>query len=188
MFDRERFIEECLATLTAANSQAAVKEIVGRAVSSPADIINTLGVPVKAGIDVLHRSDDLTVLNVVWAPQMAIYPHDHRTWAVIGIYGGREDNSFYRRRKEGIGLEQVNGRSLLEKEAIALGDQAIHAVVNPMRAFTGAIHVYGGDFFAIPRSEWDSPEAAEQPYSVDRAIQTFEDANRRAQELLRAQP
>ena len=31
---------------------------------------------------------------------------------------------------------------------------------------------------------WDSPEAAEQPYSVDRAMQTFADANERAKELL----
>jgi predicted metal-dependent enzyme (double-stranded beta helix superfamily) len=186
MFERERFVEECRAALTDANPHAAVKEVVERAVAAPGDVTTALGVPTKAGIEVLHRSADLTVLNVAWAPKMSIYPHDHQTWAVIGIYGGQEDNSFYRRRKEGIGLEQVNGRSLLEKEAIALGDQVVHGVTNPRRAFTAAIHVYGGDFFAIPRSEWDSPEAAEQPYSVERALQTFEEANRRIEELLRA--
>jgi len=40
-------------------------------------------------IDVWYR--DLTILNVVWTPGMVVYPHDHRTWAVIGLYGGRED-------------------------------------------------------------------------------------------------
>ena len=47
--------------------------------------------PEQAGITLLHQADDLTVLNVVWAPRMSIYPHDHRMWAIIGIYGGRED-------------------------------------------------------------------------------------------------
>ena len=40
-------------------------------------------------IDVWYR--DLTILNVVWTPGMAVYPQDHRMWAVIGLYGGRED-------------------------------------------------------------------------------------------------
>ena len=33
---------------------------------------------------------------------MAIYPHEHRMWAVIGLYGGREDNTFYRRSPQGL--------------------------------------------------------------------------------------
>ena len=115
---------------------------------------------------------------------MAIYPHDHRTWAVIGIYGGQEDNTFYRRRKEGPGLERVNGRSLETEEAVALGPDAIHAVANPRSVYTGAIHVYGGDFFAIPRSEWDTPADEEQPYSMDKALRTFAEANEKAKELL----
>ena len=43
------------------------------------------------------KDDELTVLHVVWAPRMTIYPHDHRMWAAIGIYAGQEDNSFFRR-------------------------------------------------------------------------------------------
>ena len=42
------------------------------------------------------------VLNVVWAPRMSIYPHDHRMWAVIGIYGGAEDNTLFRRGPQGL--------------------------------------------------------------------------------------
>ena len=184
MFDTERFIEDCLAALRETNAQGAVQELVHRAVSAPGEVERAVGTPATAGITTLHRSDDLTILNVIWAPQMAIYPHDHRTWAVIGIYGGQEDNTFYRRQKQGKGLERVNGRSLSEEDAMSLGPDAIHAVTNPRRAFTGAIHVYGGDFFAIERSEWDSPAAAEQRYSVDRAMQTFADANETAKELL----
>ena len=51
--------------------------------------------PERSGFFLLHHDDDLTILHVVWAPRMAIYPHDHRMWAVIGMYTGQEDNAFY---------------------------------------------------------------------------------------------
>jgi predicted metal-dependent enzyme (double-stranded beta helix superfamily) len=184
MFDKERFVEACLAALSERSPQLAMQELVREAVRSPGEVERALGTPQESGITTIHRSNELTVLNVVWAPLMSIYPHDHRTWAVIGIYGGQEDNAFYRRRKNEPGLEQVNARSLSEEETISLGEDAIHAVSNPRRKFTGAIHVYGGDFFAIERSEWDSAEAPEQRYSVERAMQTFADANERARQLL----
>ncbi len=161
-----------------------MKEVLGRVMSEPGDVTAALGEPTDAGTTVLLRADDLTILRVVWAPLMQIYPHDHRTWAVIGIEGGQEDNAFYRRRKDGAGLDLANARSIAETEVITLGEDAIHAVTNPRRKFTSAIHVYGGDFFAIERSEWDTPEAAEQPYSLERAMQVFVDANERAKELL----
>jgi predicted metal-dependent enzyme (double-stranded beta helix superfamily) len=62
---------------------------------------------------------------------------------------------------------------------VPLGRDIIHSVVNPIRRLTGAIHVYGGDFFAVPRSEWDPEVLVEQPYSVDRAVALFEESNRR---------
>jgi predicted metal-dependent enzyme (double-stranded beta helix superfamily) len=184
MFDKDRFIEDCLAALRDRNPQGYVQELVREAVRTPGEVEAALGTPAGAGITTIHRSDELTILNVVWAPLMNIYPHDHRTWAVIGIYGGQEDNTFYRRQKEGKGLEKVNGRSLSEEDALSLGPDVIHAVANPRRAYTGALHVYGGDFFAIERSEWESPAAPEQPYSVDHAMAAFAEANERAKELL----
>ena len=44
-----------------------------------------------------------------------------------------------------------------------LGQDIIHSVTNPIPRLTGAIHVYGGDFFAIERSEWDPETLAEGP-------------------------
>ena len=102
----------------------------------------------------IHRADELTILNVIWAPQMSIYPHDHRTWAVIGIYGGQEDNTFYRRRKDEPGLDQVNALAHRSTRRSASALTPSTPSTNPRRKFTGAIHVYGGDFFAIQRSEW----------------------------------
>jgi predicted metal-dependent enzyme (double-stranded beta helix superfamily) len=115
---------------------------------------------------------------------MNLYPHDHGTWAVIGIYGGQEDNSFYRRRKDAPGLDRVNGKSLSEEDTVSLGPDVIHAVTNPRRKFTGAIHVYGGDFFEIERSEWESTASPEQRFNMQRALQVYAEANERAKELL----
>jgi predicted metal-dependent enzyme (double-stranded beta helix superfamily) len=28
---------------------------------------------------------------------MMVMPHNHHMWAIIGVYGGREDNIFWRR-------------------------------------------------------------------------------------------
>ena len=46
-----------------------------------------------------------------------------------------------------------------------------------------ARHVYGGDFFAAPRSEWDPESFEERPYNIEDTIRAFEKAN----ELLREQ-
>ena len=42
---------------------------------------------------------------------------------------------------------------------------------------TAAIHVYGGDFFARPRSEWDSETSEEKPYDLERNMARFEESN-----------
>lgn len=44
---------------------------------------------------------------------MKFKPHDHRMWAVMGIYGGGEHNTFYRRAKQG--LEQHGTKELMPK-------------------------------------------------------------------------
>jgi predicted metal-dependent enzyme (double-stranded beta helix superfamily) len=126
----------------------------------------------------LYRSPWLTVINVVWAPLMSLRPHDHRMWAAIGIYAGQENNSFYRRQAEG--LASSGGKELRTGDVVLLGDDTIHAVSNPNRQHTGAIHLYGGDFVATTRSEWDPDTFKEQPYDLDGILKQFADANSRS--------
>src|SRR5579884_690470 len=97
MFDPDRFIEECRAAVTADPTHKSVREVVLRAVSEPLSVLKALGEPRRAGVEPLYRSPELTILNVVWGPLMTVGPHEHRMWAVIGVYGGREDNVFWRR-------------------------------------------------------------------------------------------
>jgi predicted metal-dependent enzyme (double-stranded beta helix superfamily) len=177
MFDIERFIADCRAALQDSSPQSAVKEVVARAMSRPREVEQALGTPQWAEIGALHRSPKLTILKVIWAPGMSIYPHDHRMWAVIGLYGGREDNVFYRRTAHGV--VPAGGRQLDVTDTTLLGKTVIHAVTNPLRQFTGAIHVYGGDFFAASRSEWDPETLEERPYDVEKTRRVFAEANER---------
>ncbi|HJY78853.1 MAG TPA: hypothetical protein VKE95_19580 [Burkholderiales bacterium] len=177
MFELERFIADCQAAHAADPSHKAVREVLARALQEPRSVLKGLGEPTRAAIGSLYRSAGLTILNVVWAPRMTVPPHNHHMWAVIGIYTGREDNIFWRRLPDGR-VEAAGAQSLGERDAAPLGREIIHSVTNPIARLTGAIHIYGGDFFAVQRSEWDAETLAEQPYDSAKTLRYFEEANR----------
>ncbi len=179
MFDLDRFIEDCRAAVRADSSHKAAREALARANSNPAAILATLGGPTTAGVTPLYRSEELTILNVIWGRGMTIMPHDHRMWAVIGVYTGREDNIFWRRLPGEAGglIEAAGAKSLGVKDAEPLGRDIIHSVTNPLPRLTGAIHVYGGDFYGAQRSEWDPESLHEQPYDFALHRRLFEEAN-----------
>jgi predicted metal-dependent enzyme (double-stranded beta helix superfamily) len=179
-FDPEQFIADCRAAIEGDEASRRIRELVQRTVSEPQAVLTGLGAPTRAGVQPLHRSNELTILNVVWGPMMTIMPHDHRMWAVIGVYTGREDNIFWRRTAQGENgrVEAASAKALSEKDAVLLGPDTIHSVTNPIGRLSGALHVYGGDFFAAVRSEWDPESLLEQRYDVARAMQLFEQSNR----------
>jgi predicted metal-dependent enzyme (double-stranded beta helix superfamily) len=110
---------------------------------------------------------------------MTMVPHNHRMWAVIGIYTGREDNIFWRRLPDGSGrVEAAGAQAMCAGTACPLGRDIIHSVTNPIPRLTGAIHVYGGDFFAAERSEWDPETLSEGRYDTERTMRRFEESNR----------
>lgn len=167
MFDVDVFVAECRAALAEPTPMLAVKPILDRVVADPGALASALGA--EPGAVVLHRSDDLTVLSIVVpSGSRPSVPHDHRMWAVVGVYAGQEDNQFYRR--EGAGLVESGGRSLRVSETLAMGDHTIHAIRNPLehRALA-AIHVYGGDLLGAARSMFPPPDFREHPFD-DRAV------------------
>jgi predicted metal-dependent enzyme (double-stranded beta helix superfamily) len=175
MFDADALVEQADKARAEPEPLLAIREVLARAVGPGSGIADALP-PRSAGIERLHVSPELTVLKVVWAPGMTLYPHDHRMWAAIGIYTGAEDNAFFRRSNEG--LVGSGGKELRPGDVCLLGDDTIHSVHNPTSQFAGAIHIYGGDFFTTPRSEWDPETFEERPYDVAHAIAQFEEANR----------
>jgi predicted metal-dependent enzyme (double-stranded beta helix superfamily) len=181
MFDLDRFIADCRTAVSLDATHKSVREIVARAVSEPAAVIAEVGAPARAEVQNLHNSAELTILNVIWGPGMTIMPHNHLMWAVIGIYTGREDNIFWRRLpgQDGGRIEAAGAKSLGEQDVEPLGRDIIHTVTNPLPRLTGAIHVYGGDFFAASRSEWDPETLLERPFDMEKNLHLFEQANTR---------
>ncbi len=98
--DLDQFIADCGAAIHDSAPTKAVRETVARAVADAPGLIKALGAPKRGGVQKVHVADDLTIINVIWAPYMTIKPHNHNMWAVIGVYGGREDNIFWRRIKD----------------------------------------------------------------------------------------
>lgn len=180
MFDQERFVADCRDAVREDASHRAAREVAARAVSSPGDIVRSLGEPARAGVTTLFHSDDLTILNVVWGPLMNVPAHNHEMWAVIGVYAGREDSIFWRRIVDDDGpiIEAAGAASLAAMDAEPLGRDIIHSVVNPVDGLTAAIHIYGGDFFAAERLEWDPESHEERPFDFERTRRYFEQSNR----------
>src|SRR5438067_2621691 len=154
MLDVDQFVSECQASLLAAEPRLAVADLLQRTLDDASSVEQAL--PATRGeLTTLHHSPELTVLKVVWAPGMSIWPHDHQMWATIGIYAGQEDNTFYRRLDDDARtVHESGGKELRVGDVLTLGTDAIHAVTNPLEKLTAAIHIYGGDFVNNPRSQW----------------------------------
>ena len=179
MFDLDAFNAACEAAAAETGDHAAAREIVARAVSDPAAVLARLGAPQRAGMGVLYQGRNVTVINFVWGPNMSFMPHNHHMWAVIGLYTGREDNIFWRRRPDDPArLEAAGARSVGAGEVCALGAEVVHSVLNPLPRLSAAIHVYGGDFLHQARSEWDPETLSERAFDPDKARRMFEASNR----------
>jgi predicted metal-dependent enzyme (double-stranded beta helix superfamily) len=178
MFDLDHFIADCVAAGAETEPRLAVKAVLERAVHQPGAIAEALPVA-ESEIVPLYTSENLSIIKAVWAPGMGFRPHNHLMWAAIGLYGGQEDNTFYRRSADGI---VVSGRrELRDGDVTLLGDDTIHAVNNPLQSFTGAIHVYGGNITARPgRSEWVEATGEEVAYDFERTRRYFESFQTRA--------
>ena len=177
-FDVAAFVDDCVRTNDGtAEAQAAIREVLARALADPAAVLAGVGEPQRGGLQALHRSAGLTILNIVWAPWMQLHPHDHNMWALIGIYTGREDNIFWERRDARVAA--THAAAIGRGDVIALPADVIHSVANPIGKLTGAIHIYGGDFFAHGRTEWEPESLAPRPWSIQGAVRQFEESNER---------
>jgi predicted metal-dependent enzyme (double-stranded beta helix superfamily) len=175
--DIDRFVADCIAANEEANAQAAVNEVLARAVSTPDAVLAALGDPDKAGLNVLLSSPTLTIFAATWTPQMNLMPHDHLMWANIGIYTGREDNIFWKRTPDGI--KAFGADALFVRDTAMLPEDALHSVTNPLQRFTGGIHIYGGDFFDTTRSQWNPETLEEEPSDGARIREMFRRENER---------
>lgn len=181
VFDLDTFLADCVDARPGADTLLGVKEVLDRALSDSSGMAEAL--PAELGeFTPLHTSDTLSIFKIVWVPGMTVPPHDHLMPAVIGIYGGEEDNVFYRRSPDG--LVESGGKRIGATETTMLGSDVIHRVTNPStRVPTGSIHIYGGDFLTQPRSMWDAETMEEGPADGETVRRLFDEA--RAAQLAR---
>ena len=163
MLDLDELVMGCRGAVAAGEGPLAVKGLLERAMAS-GDQLAAIASQAPAGLNIVYRGAESTVVNAVWPPNVSLAPHDHRMWAVIAVYSGEEDNAFYRR--EGASITPSGGRRLRPRDVLVLGCDAVHAVSNPRHAYCGAIHVYGGDFLGIARSQWNAA-LEEQPFDFE---------------------
>ena len=168
-------VARCRAALDEHTPVLAVRDVLAELVTDPAALERAVGPVEEGGITPLHNSGELTVLRVAWTPGMVLNPHEHRMWAAIAMYGGQEDNAFYRRAPQG--LEQSGGKEVTAGDVLVLGEDVIHSVANSRTEFAVALHVYGGDFFNGERSEWDLETFTERPRDLERTLRLFAEAN-----------
>lgn len=174
MFDPERFVEDCVRLR--AEGQRALRERLAQDIPDPSAIMAAMDGSAEPGFRLLHRSANLTILDFIWAPDMTLPPHTHEMPAIIGVYTGREDNIFWRRRDGAI--EAAGAQSLGPGDIATLGKDIIHSVTNPLGQRTRAIHLYLGDFFEpeTPRKEWDHASLEEHDWTPDIVRTRFADA------------
>lgn len=175
--DIDRFVADCVAANEDTDAQAAVNDVLARAVSEPNAVLAALGEPDRAGLRTLLSSPALTILAATWTPQMYLLPHNHLMWANIGIFAGREDNILWERTPDAI--EACGAAALFVKDTVMLPENVIHSVTNPLQRFTSGIHIYGGDFFATPRSQWDAETLEEERSDGASIREIFQQENAR---------
>ena len=130
-----------------------VSELVTAFLRQP-NLPGLLGAGDRSTYEALYRGEDILVLHGVVPPTPSpVAPHDHRMWAVIGVYQGLEHNELFV-RAEGGGLESVDRFTVVAGDVRTLDPSTIHSVQAGGDRYLGAIHVYGGDLFGAARSTW----------------------------------
>ena len=125
------------------------------------------------GVHCLHEepNHDLAVFAVCFAPGKGAPPHDHGTWAVVGIVEGEEQNTFWKRVDDG----SRTGKADLKKAAVKMykpGDVAtftpelIHSLDNVTDKLSLSLHVYGRHLNHASRSKFDPDAHTVEPFIV----------------------
>jgi predicted metal-dependent enzyme (double-stranded beta helix superfamily) len=168
--DLDQLITDCRAALVEDRPQAALREVLQRAVSRPADLLAALPADQQQSIPV-HVSDELTILQVVNAPGFAFLPHDHGSWSACAYYAGRERNTFYRRTAHG--LEPASGKEYDAGAVSLMGADAVHAIENPLRTPNAALHVFAGNPFTAACSQWDPETLEAAPFDIPYVMSVY---------------
>jgi predicted metal-dependent enzyme (double-stranded beta helix superfamily) len=174
--DLDAFVASCCEAATRESEPwNAVRELLDEALRDRAAVAGALPVT-KAELLPIYAGPEVTVVKVVWAPGMTFPPHDHLTWACNGLYSGCEHNTLF--ELDGETLREVGELRVDDGEIGVLDVDAIHAVRNPdTTRLSAAIHVYGGDFPNLPRSNWVGEPPRRERADIELTKRLFAEAN-----------
>jgi len=161
-------IEKCDLALNTPDPQASIETILLEATRDP-DIADAIAGRRKfADLSdlAIHRTERLTLLAGALPPGFRAAPHNHNLWSVVGVCAGQEDNQFFER--DGDRLRQIGQASVAGPGVLANDADVIHAICNPLDVPLLALHAYGGDLFATPRSNWDPETHEEIPFDWEK--------------------
>ena len=99
MFDSAAFVRDVQSAAASSDPINVVQEVVAVAIFDGAAIDSALGTELKPGHETLFSSEDLTIQRIIWLPGLGSSPHEHRRWAVVGVYAGEELNRIYERAR-----------------------------------------------------------------------------------------
>lgn len=125
------------------------------------------------GVHCLHEepNHDLAIFAVCFAPGKGAPPHDHGTWAVVGVVEGEEQNTFWKRVDDGA----RDGVADLRKGPVKMfkpGDvgtftpDLIHSLDNVTDKLSLSLHVYGRHLNHASRSKFDPANRTVEPFIV----------------------
>lgn len=179
-FDVDQFVADCLDAWGDGGAEA-VKLVLERALTRCSAVRDCFGEPDRAGLQVLYPGPELVVENMIWAPGMSYPAHNHNTPVMTGVYQGTEVNDFFHKigPRTAARLSRTRTVDIIEGDAVLMAHDAIHRIENPdRRRFTGAFHIYMGDYLHSSRSIWYPDDSAEAPASFALTKDIFEAANK----------
>lgn len=171
MFDLQHLVDQCRAALADQNPAQRVEALVKEAISRPAEVRDAFASVERQGpISFACHDATLSVADVTTSPGLRTPAHNHKMWAVIGVYDGQEHNRFY--QCDDGELQEKSERLLKQGDVVVLGPEAIHAIANPLPTESSAIHVYGGDLVERPgRSMWNPHTNDREDYDIKQLIE-----------------
>ena len=119
----------------------------------------------------LYREGEKLALSTLVLPQGASTPvHDHLAWGLVGLHGGTQRETFYR-RVEGEGETEATLETVRDEE-MSRGDyyrlvppeNDIHAVETTSAEPSVSVHLLGADVGCIERHAYDTAENAQSPF------------------------
>ena len=157
-FGLDDFVEQLKAASRSDQPGRNVRHLMDQAFADPKQIEQALP-SFEQDDTILFEDEHVSIWHSRFQPGLHVPPHDHQTPAVIGLYKGRERNSFYDVEEGKLTLKGT--KELVPGDVLAIGSEGIHSVEALGDQPCSGIHVYLSSLTTIERSlfDWESGKA-----------------------------